>query len=186
MGPVSASSCQPALATPPADTAHLHPVDLRSSSRCPAHPEATTCCGACPKEGTREVRDFHEYKAVQWKDRMGKEQMLQAQRVVDRTLRQLLLGCRVRADGRDGARLLITPDLRTLEVEWAKDSDGEVRRHRAPLSQVVDVSFGVGVGNLVLRFNESLCRESLELSFAGEDQRLEVALTLKVLRSRLA
>jgi len=154
-----------------------------------------TCGEQCPKDDTREVRDFHEFQAVQWKEQMNKKQLSQAQQAVDRTLQALVLGLPVTLSASRGgggtavpasntARISITPDLKTLELEQAEG--GEQPKQRIPLSQVVDASFGGSPHSLVLRFSEALGRDPLELGFACETVRLQVALTLKVLRARLA
>jgi len=144
---------------------------------------------ACKKQcfennSSREVRDFHEFKAVQWTSQMNRQQIQQAQLVVDRVLRSLLFGVRVHCRSQE-ARLLVTEDLKTLEFAQG-DGSGETLRQRIPLSQVVDASFGAGGKTLVLRFSDALAKDPIELMFYSEKERVEVALTLKVLRARLA
>jgi len=55
-----------------------------------------------------------------------------------------------------------------------------------PVRQVVDASFGSSPRSLVLRFSDAMRWDPLELRFASEAERLQVALTLKVLRARPA
>merc|ERR1711957_857172 len=74
---------------------------------------------------------------------LSKKQLQQAQRVVDAAVQRMLLGLSVRTDGQD-ARLRITTDLRTLELDASDGGTGEKSTKRVPLIQVVDTSFGAG------------------------------------------
>eukprot|EP00439_Symbiodinium_sp_Y106_P060882 s2393_g9.t1 len=143
------------------------------------------CSQQCSKESTRSMKGFHEVKTTSWTPAQSKKQLQQAQRVVDQTLQILAMGVPVRVPQKDADyRLGISQDCKTLELDVGAET-GQRQQMRMPLSQVVDISFGASQDSLVLRFSDVLCREAMELSFLDEDQRLQVALTLKVLRARL-
>lgn len=143
------------------------------------------CSQQCSKESTRSMKGFHEVKTTSWTPAQSKKQLQQAQRVVDQTLQILAMGVPVRVPQKDADyRLGISQDCKTLELHVGAET-GQRQQIRMPLSQVVDISFGASQDSLVLRFSDVLCREAMELSFLDEDQRLQVALTLKVLRARL-
>ncbi|CAK8992378.1 unnamed protein product [Durusdinium trenchii] len=137
------------------------------------------CSQQCSKDSTRDVKSFHEVRGSSWEPSQSKKQLQEAQRVVDQTLQLLGLGLMVEWQD-EQKRLIISEDAKTLELH------GEAHRPmRIPMSQVVDLSFGGKPNVLVLRFSDALCREPLYLGFADEEQRLQVALTLKVLRARI-
>merc|ERR1711879_874771 len=110
--------------------------------------------------------------------------MAQAQRIVDKTMQVMVLGMRLRDVSGADACLLLTPDMKTLELELTGEGDTEQKKRRVPVSEVVDASFGSGDRVLVLRFSNAMAVEPFELCFADERQRVEVALALKVLRAR--
>ncbi|CAE7209152.1 unnamed protein product [Symbiodinium pilosum] len=142
------------------------------------------CSQQCSKESTRDMKGFHEVKTTSWSPAQSKKQLQQAQRVVDQTLQVLAMGVPVRLPHKDVEhKLCVSQDCKTLELHMGSGDTGQ--QMRIPLSQVVDISFGASPDSLVLRFSDPLCREALELTFLDEDQRLQVALTLKVLRARL-
>eukprot|EP00928_Gymnodinium_smaydae_P019200 TRINITY_DN17341_c0_g1_i1.p2 TRINITY_DN17341_c0_g1~~TRINITY_DN17341_c0_g1_i1.p2 ORF type:complete len:206 (+),score=46.60 TRINITY_DN17341_c0_g1_i1:187-804(+) len=156
---------------------------------------ATSSCRNCPRDLCRDSRDVHELRAPAANTRAApsKRQLDHAQRVVDHTLQQLLLGKPVGAGesaaALDRARLSLSQDLRTLELQPAgasEDDASSALRRRMPLSQIADVSFGRGSRALILRFDDAMCMAPLELEFASEQDRLELAVTLKVLRARLS
>eukprot|EP00927_Polykrikos_kofoidii_P038662 TRINITY_DN33075_c0_g1_i1.p1 TRINITY_DN33075_c0_g1~~TRINITY_DN33075_c0_g1_i1.p1 ORF type:complete len:241 (-),score=52.82 TRINITY_DN33075_c0_g1_i1:65-700(-) len=198
---VASAACQPErIVAAEVTVVEATACDFAGSSKA-----AVSSCrrGICAKDDTREVRDVHEFKAVAWKEQMTKQQVDQAQRVVDRTLQGLVLGKRVpivrdaavasggaNSDGgaqrrrTSMARISLTEDVRTLEIELEGDADVERSCRRVPLRHVVDASFGSGDRCLVLRFSDAMCMEPIELLFRDEQERLEVMLTLKVLRAR--
>mmetsp|Transcript_15595 Transcript_15595/g.36788 ORF Transcript_15595/g.36788 Transcript_15595/m.36788 type:complete len:176 (-) Transcript_15595:115-642(-) len=152
--------------------------------------EAVLACGQqCSKDSTRDMKGFHEVKTTSWTPTQSKKQLQQAQRVVDQTLQVLVLGVLVRLPHQDVEhKLSISQDCKTLELYTSGSERGTQiveQQTRVPLSQVVDISFGASPKMLVLRFSDVLCREAWEVIFSDEDQRLQVALTLKVLRARL-
>lgn len=144
------------------------------------------CSQQCSKDSTRDVKGFHEVRGTSWQPSQSKKQLQQAQRVVDQTIQLLGLGLPVQLGQAEVPRkLIVSQDAKTLELSENGDGTGrEQPRFRIPMSQVVDISFGAKSNFLVLRFSEALCREPLELGFIDEEQRLQVALTLKVLRAR--
>eukprot|EP00931_Biecheleriopsis_adriatica_P063612 TRINITY_DN38559_c0_g1_i3.p1 TRINITY_DN38559_c0_g1~~TRINITY_DN38559_c0_g1_i3.p1 ORF type:complete len:173 (+),score=38.94 TRINITY_DN38559_c0_g1_i3:64-582(+) len=168
----AASSCQPVSAESAAP----------QIGACTAR-AAFACSQQCSQEDSRSVKNFHELSPEQ-----SKKQMQQAQHIVDRTLQLLALGLQVRLRGEEGdSRLVVSQDLKTLELQADEERTGDAggRSRRVPLSQVVDTAFGASATSLVLRFSDAMCREPMELIFASEEERLQVALTMKVLRARL-
>mmetsp|Transcript_16803 Transcript_16803/g.52713 ORF Transcript_16803/g.52713 Transcript_16803/m.52713 type:complete len:140 (+) Transcript_16803:54-473(+) len=132
MGSTVSSSCQPALSRT-SSSVSTQPCECK----CPETQDVVTCGQRCPKDGLREVRDFHEFHAVQWSQQMGKKELSQAQHAVDRTLQRLVLGMAVGEGGTaDGSRLFVTPDLRALEVGRTEGEVSDRPRRRMPLSQV--------------------------------------------------
>ncbi|CAJ1360563.1 unnamed protein product [Effrenium voratum] len=164
---------------------------LRWLSGCAASSDAKPDCRAntvlacsqqCSKDSTRDVKGFHEVRASSWSPSKNPKQLEQAQRVVDQTLQGMALGLPVRLQD-EQRKLVVSQDAKTLELHL----EGSTERAlpvRVPLSQVVDISFGARPNILVLRFSDALCREPLELGFSDEEQRLKVALSLKVLRAQ--
>ena len=146
------------------------------------------CSQQCSKESRRDVKDFHEVRGTSWQPSQSKKQLQQAQRVVDQTIQVLGLGLSIHlgAEAEVPRKLIVSEDAKTLELHTNLDGGREQAQPlRIPMSQVVDISFGSKSNFLVLRFSEALCREPLELGFTDEEQRLQVALTLKVLRARI-
>lgn len=149
--------------------------------------EVIACTERCRKEDQREIRDLHEFTAVAaGETELGPAQWSKAQRVVDRTLRALLLGRPVQTASGGTGRLYLSTDFRTLELEQAATAGAGMSRRRVPLSEIVDASFGSGGKSLVVRFSGAMPGPPLELWFDSEEERLCVALTLKVLRARQA
>merc|ERR1712151_686927 len=106
---------------------------------------ASACKKHCSKDESREVRDVHEFKPVQWKDNLNKGQLAQAQRIADKTLQLLVLGMRIREVSGEEACLYLSPNMKTLELEQAGESDGAPqKKRRVPVSEVIDASFGNG------------------------------------------
>lgn len=195
MGAATAS-CQPQLRGPKAGglaAREGESCDLGGATR----RVAASCRGRCTKEESqsREVRDVHEFKASDLKEQLTPAQFAAAQRVVDRTLRDLVLGkrCHSTSAPADEVCLRLSTDMTVLELETtpaptcvSEREEGPPRTRRVPLSQVVDASFGAGGRSLVLRFSDAMCMEPCGLTFASEQERLQVALALKVLRARSA
>eukprot|EP00930_Biecheleria_cincta_P095794 TRINITY_DN87707_c0_g1_i1.p1 TRINITY_DN87707_c0_g1~~TRINITY_DN87707_c0_g1_i1.p1 ORF type:complete len:170 (+),score=32.23 TRINITY_DN87707_c0_g1_i1:129-638(+) len=165
------TSCRPEV-----PEAAFPPMDCRTG---PA-----LCRQNCSERDARDLRDLPSrevLKAVHAPPEQSKKQLQQAQRVVDRTLQSLGIGLEVQLSG-ESQHLRISEDLKTLEIISLDDG---LPKRRLPLSQVVDVSFGSSSKSLLLRFSDAMCREPLDLHFSDEERRLEIALTLKVLRARL-
>lgn len=147
------------------------------------------CHEKCKKDDSREIRDLHEFKAVQFVEKeMSGSQKQQAQQVVNATLQSLLLGLQVTSSSRPGGqheegRFRVTEDLKAVELETVGVA-GARQLRRAPLSECADTSFGGDKRVLVLRFTEALGKSPMEIGFASEKVRVSVALTLKVLRTR--
>lgn len=164
------ASCRPEGPEPP-----FPHIDCRTG--------AALCRQNCAERDARDVRDLPSrevLKAVHASPEHSPKQLQQAQRVVDRTLQSLGIGVDVQLSG-ESQQLRISEDLNTLEIV---SLDEGLPKRRLPLSQIVDVSFGSGSKSLMFRFSDAMCREPLDLHFSGEQQRLEIALALKVLRAR--
>jgi len=164
-----------------------------SSASCEFRPPKqvmNACHEKCKKDDSREIRDVHEFTAVQFVEKqMSRPQKQQAQQVVNSTLQSLLLGLQITstsstAGGQQEQGLFrVTEDLKAVELETAS-AGGATQIRRAPMSQFADTSFGGDRRVLVLRFTEALGKSPMEIGFASEQLRVRVALTLKVLRTR--
>lgn len=159
---------------------------------------AGSCVGAASrcvrdeKGKPRDVREVFEFKAgVQWSAEMSEEQRLLVERVVNEFVKtHLLFGLPLKAAGED-ARLLLSPDLKDLEVRF--ESEG-VRPWRLPLRYVSSTSFGTRPSELSVHLSDlgqslvGIQRPLIQLELAPhlEPLRLPLALTLKILRAQTA
>merc|ERR1719191_2413850 len=102
--------CQPELPTAASACGRSLPSEVQNCDFAGSKQAvASSCRKHCSKEESREVRDVHEFKAVQWKDTLNKGQLAQAQRIVDKTLQVLVLGMRLRDISGADACLYLTP-----------------------------------------------------------------------------
>merc|ERR1712224_849137 len=172
MGASATTACQP-------ESGPLKP------GQCGRQEVCIGCHKQCLKEDMRELRNFQEIKSLPDEPPMGSGQRQRAQQVVDLAAKRLMLGVPVRF-GRalEEALLSASSQLETLEIQVTKEDSGDVQIQRAPMVQIVNSS---NTGScLFLHFSDAMSKEPWKITFASETECLSFALTLRVLRARLA